>query len=215
MKIYFISGLAADRRVFKNICIPDGFEAVYLDWLPSYKNETLETYALRMSHSINASEPFVLVGLSFGGMLATEIAKKTSPVKTIIISSIPSAGQLPGYYQFAATLKLYKVVPIGLIKSAVVLKRLFTTESREDKEILLQMTKDIDPHFIRWALGAILYWKNSEVPATVYHIHGERDRLLPLRYTKPSHVISKAGHLMVVNRAGEISRIMKEILCPN
>jgi pimeloyl-ACP methyl ester carboxylesterase len=215
MKIYFISGLAADRRVFKNICIPEGYEPVYLDWLPSHKNETLEAYALRMSQNIDASEPFVLVGLSFGGMLATEIAKRTSPLKTIIISSIPSAGQLPGYYQLAAALKLYKVVPIGLIKSAVVLKRLFTTESREDKEILLQMTKDIDPHFIRWALGAILYWKNNEVPGTVYHIHGERDMLLPLRYTRPSYVIRKAGHLMVVNKAGEISRVLKEILSAN
>ena len=46
MKIYFISGLAADRRIFKNLRLPDGFEPVYLDWISPLKDESLHADAV-------------------------------------------------------------------------------------------------------------------------------------------------------------------------
>src|SRR6266487_4519719 len=98
MKVYFISGLAADKRVFKHIQLPPGFEAVHLDWISPQKDESLANYALRLADNINRNEPFALVGLSFGGMLATEIAKRYHPAATILISSVPVSTQLPGYY---------------------------------------------------------------------------------------------------------------------
>ncbi|RYD69520.1 MAG: hypothetical protein EOP53_27030, partial [Sphingobacteriales bacterium] len=64
MKVYFISGLAADCRVFKRIQLPAGFESVYLDWIPPLPNESLQSYAMRMAESIDTNEPFALVGLS-------------------------------------------------------------------------------------------------------------------------------------------------------
>ena len=42
MKVYFVSGLAADKRVFKHIILPVGFETVYLDWITPLKNESLK-----------------------------------------------------------------------------------------------------------------------------------------------------------------------------
>ena len=42
MKVYFVSGLAADSRVFKHIRVPAGFEMVHLEWLPPLANETGE-----------------------------------------------------------------------------------------------------------------------------------------------------------------------------
>jgi hypothetical protein len=33
-----------------------------------------------------------------------------------------------------------------------------------------------------------------------------------MRFTKPTHIISKAGHLMVMNRAEEINKILNEEL---
>ncbi len=67
MKVYFISGLAADKRVFKYISLPTGCEAVHLDWITPQKDDTLPSYALRLASAINRDEPFALVGLSFGG----------------------------------------------------------------------------------------------------------------------------------------------------
>src|SRR5258708_37464041 len=111
MKAYFISGLAADGRVFKHIQLPKGLETIYLNWIPPQEEEALPHYALRLATSINTKEPFVLLGLSFGGMLAIEIAKQLHPVSTILISSIPVSDHLPGYFKAAGKIGLHKMVP--------------------------------------------------------------------------------------------------------
>jgi pimeloyl-ACP methyl ester carboxylesterase len=212
MKVYFISGLAADSRVFKHIQLPVHCEAVFLEWITPLKNESLQNYSLRLAEKIDSSESFAVIGLSMGGMLAAEIGKQLNPVITILISSVPSSAHLPFYFRTAAALRLHKIVPISLIKRAAVMKRLFTAETADDKMTLKQIIKESDVNFIRWAMDAILKWKNQELPFSYIHIHGTKDEVLPIRFTKPTHVIQKAGHLMVMNRAGEINTILREVL---
>ena len=212
MKAYFISGMAADERVFKYVRLPEGYEIVHLTWITPQKEESLSSYAIRMAERIDTSEPFVLVGLSFGGMLVTEIAKRYQPVKTILIASIPLSAHLPGYFRIAATMRLHKVVPIGLVKTAARLKRFITNEKSEDKKLLWEIIKSNDAKFIRWSMEAVLNWKNEEMPKTILHIHGTRDEVLPARYTTPTHIIPKAGHLMVMSQPEEVNRILHNVL---
>jgi hypothetical protein len=68
------------------------------------------------------------------------------------------------------------------------------------------------PQFVRWALHAILTWRNTEIPKSLVHIHGTKDKILPIRFTKPTHIITGGGHLMVLNRANEINKILSEVL---
>lgn len=212
LKAYFISGMAADERVFKYVRLPEGYEIVHLTWITPQKDESLPSYALRMAERIDTSQPFILVGLSFGGMLITEIAKRFPPVKTILIASIPLSTHLPGYFRVAAILRLHKVIPIGLVKTAARLKRFITNEKSEDKKLLWEIIRSSDPAFIRWSMEAILKWKNEEMPQPVLHIHGTRDEILPARYTKPTHIIPKAGHLMVMTRPDEVNTILYNAL---
>jgi pimeloyl-ACP methyl ester carboxylesterase len=212
LKAYFISGMAADERVFKYVRLPEGYEIVHLTWITPQKDESLPSYALRMAERIDTSQPFILVGLSFGGMLVTEIAKRFPPVKTILIASIPLSTHLPGYFRVAAILRLHKVIPIGLVKTAARLKRFITNEKSEDKKLLWEIIRSSDPAFIRWSMEAILKWKNEEMPQLVLHIHGTRDEILPARYTKPTHIIPKAGHLMVMTRPDEVNTILYNAL---
>lgn len=212
MKVYLIPGLAADERVFRHIHLPPNFEAVYLRWLPPIINETLPHYALRMAGQINTSEPFSLIGLSFGGMIATEIARNFSARQIILISSIPSAGHLPHYYKLAGRLKLHRLLPITFIKKAALLKRHFTKESIEDKNMLRCMIRDSDAIFIRWALQAVLAWENTLIPQNLFHLHGTKDEILPTRYTRPTHLIPRGGHLMIMNRSEEINSFLEEVL---
>ena len=148
-----------------------------------------------------------------GGMIAVEIARKYAPICIILISSVSSSKQLPPYYRWAGRLKLHKLVPVGLFLKASLLKRFFTTESREDKQMLKPMIRRADPYFIKWSMNAVLKWEAEEVPSEVIHIHGTRDEVLPFRFTKPTHVIQNGGHLMVLNRADQISEILCQIIC--
>lgn len=208
MKVYFIAGLAADWRVFKNIRLPGEFEAEHLDWISPLQEEPLAQYSLRLAKGINTHEPFGLIGLSMGGMIAVEIAKHFSPVLTILISSVPVAAHLPGYFKVAARFGLDKLVPIQLVKSASIAKRLFTGETADDKSMLRQIIRDSDPQFIRWAMHAVLHWKNETPPSNYVHIHGTLDEVLPVRFTSPTHTLARAGHLLVLNRATDINRII-------
>lgn len=212
MKVYFISGLAADSRVFKHIQLPGGYEAVHLEWIKATKNESLESYAGRLAEKIDGSEKFLLIGLSMGGMIAAEIAKKYKPAATILISSVSTHKQFPFHFKLAYYLRLHRLLPGHFFKSASLIKRLFTTETSENKKIIQQVIKESDPAFIRWALGAILQWKNEDIPDPVWHIHGSADEIFPVRLVNPTHIISKGNHLMVMERATEINRLLEEIL---
>ncbi|ULQ53000.1 alpha/beta hydrolase [Flavihumibacter fluvii] len=212
MKVYFIPGLGADKRVFKHIQLPGGFDMVHMEWIQPGSRESLPSYAYRLGKTIDQGSPFALVGLSFGGMLATEISRQLRPAKTILIASIPAAANLPPYFKMIAPLQLHKILPIGLFQQASLAKRLFTTETEEDKDLLRTIIRETDPHFIRWALGAIQSWKNAPAPEGIYHIHGTSDNLLPSRYVRPTHQIIGGGHLMVMNRAGEVNEMLAGIL---
>lgn len=215
MNTYFLSGLGADKRIFQKIQLPKGYEAVYLDWMAPLPEETLEAYSLRLAaHSIT-DEKFVLIGLSFGGMVAAEIASVKKPDKTILISSIATSDELPWYFAKAGQLGIQKIVPVNLLKAATFIHRVVGARSEEEKAIVYHYIKHADPEFIRWALNAILQWKRHNRVPGIIHLHGDEDHLLPLRFTHADYVIANGGHLMVLNKADEVNRILQKILLQN
>jgi pimeloyl-ACP methyl ester carboxylesterase len=116
MNIYFIPGLGADKKIFRSIRVPQGSKAVYVEWIKPLKNETLQSYSYRLVEQIDTSQPFLVVGLSFGGMLATEIVNRYPAGRMIILSSVASSSDLPFYYRLAGKMKMHKLVPVSLMK---------------------------------------------------------------------------------------------------
>src|SRR5215831_20744668 len=92
-RIYCISGLGTDEKVFHNLEI-DGYSLEYLPWITHNKNETLRDYSLRMAEQINDSQP-VILGLSLGAMIGIEIARHKPVKKLIIISGVKTRRELP------------------------------------------------------------------------------------------------------------------------
>ena len=215
MKTYFISGMAADSRIFCHIRLPQGYEAVHLEWIKPEKNESLASYALRLAQRIDTSEPFVLIGLSFGGMLASEIARLRNPMKTIIISSIGCANELPWYFKRAGRIGLHRAVPIKLLKAGTIIKNMIGAASKEDKAIIIDYARFADPALVRWSLHAIVNWDQYQRLPGIIHLHGSKDLMLPLRYTHPDYIIKDGGHLMVFNKADEVNSILNEVLLNN
>ena len=149
MNAYFISGLGADKRIFSKLKLSEKINIIHVDWINPDRNETLEAYSKRLSRIIDTSQPFALVGVSFGGMIAVEIAKILTPVVTIIISSTMISAQLPGLYRLAGKLGLLKLIPAKLLKSSNKLTQnyYFGTRSGSEKILLSKIIKDTDPYF--------------------------------------------------------------------
>jgi len=211
--IYLISGLGADRRAFQKLVFPPNFELVYLDWISPQPNEQLEAYAGRLALKIDTSTPFYLIGLSFGGMLATEIAKKTKPVHTLIISSISVFKELSWYYRLSGNLSLQKLLPLQLFRqNTSVAMKFLGAKTQHERMLIKQLITDSDPIFMKWALTSILNWRNKERPLNLTHIHGTADYILPIKHCKPDVIINGGGHFMIYANADEVSACIKEML---
>ena len=189
MNIYFIPGLGADKKIFRSLRVPQGSKAIYVEWIKPLKNESLVSYSARLTEQIDITQPFLIVGLSFGGMLATEIVNRNPNGRMVLLSSIASSTHLPFYYRMAGKMNMQKLLPISLMKSASLMKRLFTAETAEQKAYLKMAIREVDTSFIRWALNAIVKWKGRAANPDYIHIHGSRDAVLPMRFCKPTHIL--------------------------
>ena len=99
--IYCISGLGADYRVYDYLNLK--YELVHLNWIAPKNKETIESYAFRLSKFIDIREDFYLIGVSFGGLIATEISKIIRPKFLFLISSVHLKSELPLLYRFIGT----------------------------------------------------------------------------------------------------------------
>ena len=213
MNVYFISGLGADRRAFERLHLSHKFTIHYLDWIPPLKNESLNDYARRLALPINQSAPFCLVGLSMGGMIASAMTTFLQPYKTILISSIGCNKEFPPLLRFARLTRAYKLIPEYVLRHPnAVAYRMFGAKTKNEKTLMHHLILNSDPHFIKWAMGAIVHWQDCERPKSIFHIHGSKDKILPLKYTKPDVVVEKGSHFMVWTKAGEVSRILEQAL---
>ena len=91
--VYCISGLGADERIFCKLDIP-GSTFHFIQWIQPETAEDIYAYAGRLKEQIVHDHP-VLMGVSFGGMMAIELAKIFPVDKVVLISSIKSANELP------------------------------------------------------------------------------------------------------------------------
>ena len=210
MTIYFLSGLGANYSAFKYLTFPENVKTVFIDWLLPSKNETLREYAQRIAEKINSTEPFILVGLSFGGMLATEVMEFVQPQKTILISSAARRQELPAYYKLAGTLGFNKLFPAAAIKKGnVLINWLMGVSAIKDKALVQEILAASNPEFSKWAINEIINWKRVVSPENIIRIHGNKDKVLPILNFKPHHLIDNGGHFMIANRADEISKILE------
>ncbi len=210
-KIYFISGLGADKRIFSfldlSYCNP-----VFIDWIPPAKKESLQHYALRLRQTIPENSP-TIVGMSFGGMLASEMAKADPGIKAIIISSNKSSKEFPSYLRVGKYLPVYKWIPFPLMKKGhIFYSWLFGTKGKAERELLRQIVADSDPEFIKWAIESILHWESGEPTRNIIHIHGTGDILLPYRFVKADYIIKGGKHVMPLDKHEEISPLLKRLI---
>lgn len=209
MKIYFLSGLGADKRAFERIKLPPGYEMCHIPWAELKGDETIEDYAKQLSERIKTTEPFILAGLSFGGIMAAEISKFIKPQRIILFSTVKTRKELPLLYRLAGKLKLYKVLPVVLLPLLLpFLYWFFGPLDNEGRRLVAAFLKETNPVLLKWSLGKISRWQNAEPMESCLHIHGNRDRAFPVRLTKPDYTIIGGGHFCVLTHAHEINQIL-------
>jgi pimeloyl-ACP methyl ester carboxylesterase len=207
--IYCISGLGADFRIFQHIQIP-GALLHPIKWEMPDPDESLPAFALRLSKQIEHADA-ILLGVSYGGMLATEISKQLVVKKTILVSSNRSPNEFPRYLRMAGRLRLHKLVPYQWVTRFSALNRfIFDTRSKAEELYLKRMMlKDSDILFIKRSVNMIMLWQEDYHNVTnLLQIHGKKDRLLLPGRVQADYWLEDAGHFMIWNEAKKISDII-------
>ena len=205
MKIYGLSGLGADERVFKHLDL--GLEIITLPWLDPLKKESIESYANRLLSLIDTSEEFILLGVSFGGLVAVELGKKLDPKMIVLISSAATKYDLRKLYRWIGRIGIVNFIPTFLFDPPrFLMNYLF---SAKNTALLSEILDDTNLRFTKWAIGVLTTWNNEEVLGKVIKIHGTKDLLIPCSKSEKTIKIRNGGHFMIVDRAEEISEIIR------
>lgn len=212
-KVYFISGLGADWRMFQFLKLPDHLEQHQIQWLvPQSFHEPLEDYARRLLPQIQDPKP-ILVGFSFGGLVAIELAKIIHPLQTIIISSLATRHALPWYYRLAGKTLMHKYMPFQVMQNTYpIAPYFFGAKSPYERRLLKSVFFRINESFLRWALARLLDWKQETILPGLVQIHGTADKVLPMTDSLNTIKVQDGEHLMVIHRAEEVSAILSRIL---
>lgn len=210
--IYRIPGMGADKRLFSEIELIEGYEFVDLEWQPFPKIKTLKDYALAISEQIDTSKPFSLMGVSMGGMVCSELTDMLNPEKVVIISSAKTSNEIPPMYKrlnFLGVTRLLNADRINYIIGNS--SRFFGAMNKEQRELFYQMADNINIDFIVWSIKAILNWEKKAASSKIIHIHGTKDFVLPFENVTPTYTIERGDHMMIWNKSVEINRLLNNI----
>ena len=119
--------------------------------------------------------------------------------------------------RFAEAMTIFAVICAGIFPGIHVGRPwlaywLFAPEGTDQKKLLKTVLIETDPHFLKWALHKVVVWRNEEVPENLVHIHGKSDRIFPFRFVNPDFTVDNSGHLMVMNRAEDISNLLEKLI---
>lgn len=211
-KIYVLSGLGVDHRVFSDIDFGN-VEVIHMPWLQPQKKETITGYAARLAALITDELP-TLIGLSFGGVIAQEIARIIPCSKVILLASAKNPSELPAIYRLIGKTRLHQLVPgFAFTYSGRIVAWLFGARKENEKKLLTVILKETDPVFRSWAINTLLTWTHSEpVLKHTISIHGSLDHIIPIRNIAADFIVQGAGHFLTVSHAMEVSKLLQKIL---
>ncbi|MCW5517062.1 alpha/beta hydrolase [Muriicola sp. Z0-33] len=199
--VYLMPGMAANSSIFKNIILPeDRFEQHLLDWFVPETGMTLSEYAQQMCKKV-LHKNAVIIGVSFGGMLAQEMAKWMLFRRVIIISSVKTKEELPRRLIFARYTKIHKLLPTGMVNNIELVSKYAFGEIVTKRLALYEQYLSIrDKYYLDWSIDQIVNWSQSAYHPDIVHIHGEKDAVFPIQNIKNCITVENGTHTMIIHR---------------
>ncbi|QDP86607.1 alpha/beta hydrolase [Chryseobacterium sp. SNU WT5] len=211
MKLYVISGLGADFKVLEKIEFPQNVEVVFLDWFLPENNEDFHHYVKRMADRIDESEPFALLGYSFGGIIVQEIDKIKSAEKVVILGSIKSDKEKSRFIKLGELTRIPKFLPQRMfnVKSAAIYSLARNLVDPKNPKLMDYFTVR-DAYYLKWSVEKVSAWKFKENPKVI-QVLGSKDIVFPVKYSKPDYVVENGTHLFPATKPKQVSKILAEI----
>lgn len=216
--LYLIPGFLTNETIYRDIRKKLKNPTEVLEFIPAKKNEPIEEYAKRLADKIDDSKPFHLLGTSFGGVLAIEMAKHKKPQKLVLVSSAKNRDELSWLMKREAMIRnVLPLVPEWVVKQTCtrgfelggkIIPR-FKSIYRDD---IRKMINSIDGRFEKWVMKTLTTWNGKNEMEDVLHVHGNDDRVFPIKRIKNAEVIEGGSHAIILNRYREIADLVNSHL---
>lgn len=212
--LILFSGLAADANVFvpQKIVFP---QLVVPDWPVPQPNDTLDSYSDRLADGLSSHGDAILGGASFGGIIALHVAQRLKPLAVILIGSVRSPAELSRIARLSRPLKpLVQWIPVRLLQLCCA--PIASEIARRFSPHLCGLARQFigsDPTVFKWSLARVLDWDSTpDVGCPVFHVHGDRDCVLPIRYTQPDTVVAGGGHVISLTHSSDVNDFIRSVI---
>lgn len=213
-RIIMVPGMGADGRLFG----PQQAAGLPIEPAPMvmpHRGDDIPTYAARVRDALDLSGSYAVGGVSFGGMVACELAQICRPRFLLLIASCRGGRAIPTYYHVAEWLS--RLLPSPIIQRRCMASSRFMAKlehlNLEQYHLIRDMSISLPVPFLRRVGRMILRWKGpAAFPCPVHQLHGEKDRIIPLNRVTPDTVVPGGGHLINLTHASIVNAYIQRIL---
>lgn len=206
-RVILFPGMGCDERLFG----PQRAGGLVFETPPlphAEAGEDLPAYAARIARSLAIDGSCVVGGVSFGGMVACQIGGLVRPRCVLLIASCRGNAAIPRHFRVMSWIS--RLLPDWFIRrrgegSCRVLAKMESL-NEEQFRLIRDMSLAVPVPHLRRVGRMILHWEGTPPPACpVYHIHGGRDHIIPLRKVTPDVVIPDGGHMINLTHAEQVN----------
>lgn len=207
-KILLLNGMTPGGRVFRRLAplLPN---CEIVEWISPECASSIADYARRLVDELEIDTPCDVLGVSFGGIVAQELASLIGAESCFVVSSISSPAELKCMNRILS--RLPATLHDRMMSSAGEVAQSWPGRSSAATVRARKFGGD-DGAWFRWAAGAALRWKPLRSPQgfTVVRVHGDRDRTFPRGHMFADHVIEGADHLLAITHAKALAEIVAD-----
>ena len=190
-------------------------------WPRAELHESMRDYARRLAATIEPGDDLYVGGMSFGAMLALEIASMLTPRPrgVFLIAGARDGRALSPIVRMTCRVAVRMPEPLSAaaFRAAPLLVRMVGRPDRAQRLVLVELARRSLPWLTRWGCSAMRDWtapRSEEIGCPVHHIHGGADRMIPLSRVRPppDRVIPDGGHVIHLTHADQVNAFISERL---
>ena len=206
--VFCLPGLGTDHRIFSRLNLNSPTENLH--WLEPKPREPLTEYARRMALPLMDINSPIIIGVSFGGILALEISRFKKLGGIIIISGIKSDKEKPFSFRLMKRIPFYRLTKGSWrIRTIPLWSPTFGIRKKEEQELLKDIFSTFSDNYRMWAIHQITHWKERAKPqCPLFCLHGAKDKVFPAHKIQQATILKKGTHFMVYQMADEISPLI-------
>jgi len=197
---------ALQRAAFPQLIVPP--------WLVPERRERLPHYAERLAAKLAITGPCVVGGMSFGGLVAQELAGRLDARGCFLISSVRSRHDLARWMRRWG--RLAWLLPPRTDRWAslcgwATLKTLGPVLPARSRQLLTHFSKTKSP-ILSWACQQTVSWEGPSRPLScpVYQMHGTADAVFPLGRMQPDRLVEQGGHTLPLSHPFLVNAFLRE-----